>query len=76
VANDGFDVPPSEVDRLFEPFKRLDADRTDHGDGWGLSLAIVRAVSEAHGATVVAHSGVAGGLEIGVVFPAPKDQAG
>lgn len=69
VVNDGFDIAPSEVDRLFEPFKRLDADRTGHGDGWGLGLSIVRAVGDAHGATIAAQSGSAGGLEIEVAFP-------
>jgi len=54
VGNTGPVVPPSEVDRLFEPFQQLDGRRIRHGKGYGLGLAIVRAVAEAHGAKLTA----------------------
>jgi len=67
VANTGAVVPPEEMDRLFQPFQRLDGPRT--GPGLGLGLAIVSAIAAAHGADLRAGPGPAGGLELEVVFP-------
>jgi signal transduction histidine kinase len=67
VSNSGPVVPPEAVDELFQPFKRLGADRTNNGAGGvGLGLSIVQAIAEAHGATVVARPQAAGGLEVSV----------
>ena len=48
-SNTGPPVPAYEVDDLFEPFRRLNADRIDSARGAGLGLSIVRAVVRAHG---------------------------
>jgi signal transduction histidine kinase len=69
VANSGPPIPPGEVERLFRPFQRLGADRTDQSDGLGLGLSIVDAIAAAHDATVTAHAQPDGGLEIEVGFP-------
>jgi signal transduction histidine kinase len=69
VANAGSVIPPDEVDRLFEPFRRLSADRTGSHDGPGLGLSIVRAIVSAHEAKLSASALPGGGLEIGVRFP-------
>ena len=70
IVNTGPAVPPEDVERFFEPFRRAGADRTRSNDGHGLGLAIVRAVAEAHGATVIAASRLGGGLKVEVRFPA------
>jgi signal transduction histidine kinase len=69
VANSGPPVPPDEVERLFQPFQRLGADRTDHGTGIGLGLSIVKAIAVAHGASLTAGAQPGGGLDIEVSFP-------
>jgi signal transduction histidine kinase len=69
VRNSGPVVPPAEVDRLFEPFQQLDGRRIRHGEGYGLGLAIVRAIADAHGAALVAQARPAGGLDVAVTFP-------
>jgi signal transduction histidine kinase len=69
VANTGPVIAPVEVGGLFEPFRRLGADRTGR-DGLGLGLSIVRAIADAHGARLHAHALAAGGLDIQVRFPA------
>ncbi|OHV56966.1 two-component sensor histidine kinase [Pseudofrankia sp. BMG5.36] len=69
VRNSGPVVPPAEVDRLFEPFQQLDGRRVRHGEGHGLGLAIVRAIADAHGATLTATARPTGGLDIEVTFP-------
>jgi signal transduction histidine kinase len=70
VTNTGPVVPPDELQRLFEPFQRLDGRRTAHADGhYGLGLSIVRAIATAHGATLTAHPQRNGGLVVTVSFP-------
>jgi signal transduction histidine kinase len=69
VMNTGPVIPPSEIDRLFQPFQRLDPGRLHHGDRHGLGLSIVRAIALAHDATITADSLRDGGLSIEVVFP-------
>jgi signal transduction histidine kinase len=69
VANSGPQIPPEEVERLFQPFQRLGADRTDRSDGLGLGLSIVHAIAAAHHATLTAHAQPGGGLDIEVGFP-------
>ncbi len=71
VSNTGQAVPPSEVERLFQPFQRLDGCRNRHKDGHGLGLSIVRAIASAHGAEVAAAAPPEGGLALEVLFPAP-----
>ncbi len=74
VGNTGPVVPIAEVERLFQPFQRLAHDRTGPSrDGHGLGLAIVQAIVQAHGAKVTAHARSAGGLDIEVSFPSPRD---
>ncbi len=69
VGNTGFEVDPADVPRLFEAFRRGVRDRTG-SRGAGLGLSIVRAVCEAHGATVGAVALPGGGLEVTVTMPA------
>lgn len=69
VTNTGPVIPPTEIDRLFLPFQRLDPRRSHHQDGHGLGLSIVRAIATAHGATVSAQPFANGGVSIEVAFP-------
>jgi signal transduction histidine kinase len=66
VANGGPLIPPDQVATLFEPFRRLEADRTDSDRGAGLGLSIVRSVATAHGGTTTAKALPDGGLEVRV----------
>jgi signal transduction histidine kinase len=62
-------IPPAQVGRLFLPFQRLGAERAQHRDGHGLGLAIVRAIADAHGASLTATARQEGGLDVAVIFP-------
>jgi signal transduction histidine kinase len=73
VTNTGPVLPPGEVERLFQPFQRLDPHRIQHKEGHGLGLSIVRAIAAAHGATITARARSEGGLRIEVAFPAPTN---
>ncbi|MFI6600741.1 sensor histidine kinase [Nonomuraea sp. NPDC050536] len=70
VANTGPVVPADQVERLFEPFERLDSERTARDGGHhGLGLSIVRAIAVAHDAELTARPGPAGGLVVEVRLP-------
>jgi signal transduction histidine kinase len=70
VANTGPVIPPAEVQQLFQPFKRLGADRIGGHNGVGLGLSIAKAIAGAHDAQLSAHALPSGGLEIQARFPA------
>ncbi|HEX6356393.1 sensor histidine kinase [Actinophytocola sp.] len=78
VANTGPIVPATEVDRLFQPFQRLNPSRTRQNGGLGLGLSIVHAIATAHDATVTAQPRQGGGMHITVTFPGthPESEAG
>jgi len=66
-------VAPESVEMLFRPFRRLH-ERTGVG-GFGLGLAIVAAIAEAHGGTVLASPNGGGGLRVTVTLPAAGEPA-
>lgn len=69
VENTGPAVPAYEVERLFEPFRRLNTDRIESAKGAGLGLSIVRSVVHAHRGSVYATPRQGGGLIITVRLP-------
>lgn len=69
VANSGPRVGESEIARLFEPFHRETNGKRDAPAGYGLGLAIVRAIVVAHDGAVNATPRAEGGLEVVVRLP-------
>lgn len=67
VSNTGPVVPKYEIPTLFEPFRRLGADRLS-SPGAGLGLSIVRAVARAHGGDAHAEPRPGGGLVVTVTL--------
>jgi CheY-like chemotaxis protein len=55
VRDTGVGIEPAKLNRLFTPFERLDAERTDV-EGTGLGLALSRGLMEAMGGVVGAES--------------------
>ena len=73
VTNTGPVVPADAIDDLFEPFRRLPADRTGSATGAGLGLSIVRSIATAHGGRVTARpNATGGGLTVRVGLPARR----
>lgn len=52
VHNHGSYIPPSEQGNLFQAFTRSAAAVSSTARGWGIGLAIVRAIADAHGGSV------------------------
>lgn len=75
VENTGPAVPAERIDEIFEPFRRLSSDRTDHSGGSGLGLTIARSITAAHGGAVSAEPRGTDGLRLKIDLPpAPRDR--
>ncbi|MEV6036522.1 HAMP domain-containing sensor histidine kinase [Nonomuraea sp. NPDC052116] len=72
VTNSGPVIPDDQIQRLFQPFQKLAPDRHGRRDGYGLGLAIVNAVTQAHHATLTTRARPEGGLAITVRFASPS----
>ncbi len=68
IIDHGPGVPPSDRERIFEPFQRL-GDRSA-GAGVGLGLAVARGLTEAMGGKLTATSTPGGGLTMTVTLRA------
>lgn len=68
VRDHGPGVPEAERERVFEPFYRPSG-RSEEAGGWGLGLALVRQISERHGARVRQETPAGGGARFVVDFP-------
>jgi signal transduction histidine kinase len=76
VANPGARIDPTAVEELLEPFRRLESSRSRSTGGYGLGLAVVRAVAQAHGGRVAVLARREGGLEVTVSLPMASAAAG
>ena len=69
VHNEGSFIPAAEREQLFEAFRRSQAAQGSDVKGWGLGLALVRAVAEGHGGSVSVESLQATGTEFVIDVP-------
>jgi signal transduction histidine kinase len=69
VRDDGPGIPPEELERVFEPFYRVESSRNRDTGGTGLGLSIARDVAQAHGGSLIAQNLPGGGLEALLVLP-------
>jgi signal transduction histidine kinase len=69
VRNSGPVIRPYEIETMFQPFRRLDRERTAGDRGFGLGLSIVRAIARAHAGEVTAVPRAEGGLDVTVTLP-------
>lgn len=72
VRDHGAGVPEKLLERLFEPFYRVDEARDRETGGVGLGLAIVKDVVRRHDGTVYARNAAGGGLEVELSLPAAR----
>lgn len=69
VEDDGPGIDPDQLERVFEPFARLDAARSMDTGGFGLGLAIARSCVRAHGGDVTLQNRRQGGLRAVIELP-------
>jgi two-component system, cell cycle sensor histidine kinase PleC len=69
VADTGIGIPESDMQRLFEPFRRGSNARRDGIPGTGLGLSITRHLIEQHGGRIEVESEVGAGTRVRVTLP-------
>jgi signal transduction histidine kinase len=69
IADSGPGIPPDELPRIFERFHRGDASRARETGGYGLGLAISKAVIEAYGGSITPKSELGVGTRMIVCIP-------
>ncbi len=71
VEDRGPGIIEAELERVFEPFVRLESSRSRDTGGAGLGLAIARSTVRAHGGDIRLQNRAGGGLRATVVLPCP-----
>ncbi|MFN3544140.1 MAG: ATP-binding protein [Thiobacillus sp.] len=69
VRDAGPGIPDEQLEKVFRPFYRLEASRSQATGGTGLGLAIVRQLAEANGCRITLANRAGGGLEAVLEVP-------
>jgi len=69
VRDHGPGIPATELERVFEPFYRLESSRNRDTGGSGLGLSIARNIARAHGGELMLRNHPQGGLEAVLELP-------
>jgi signal transduction histidine kinase len=69
VRDHGPGIPEGEIDKVFEPFHRLEGSRSRETGGTGLGLSIARSIAQAHGGDIRLRNRDDGGLEAILSLP-------
>jgi signal transduction histidine kinase len=75
VLDEGPGIPEDMLDKVFEPFFRLEQSRNRDTGGTGLGLSIARDIAQAHGGTLTLRNRAAGGLDATLALPRGPAQA-
>jgi signal transduction histidine kinase len=76
VHNEGSYIAPEDQETIFEAFRRSHDAEHSQVRGWGLGLALVRAVAEAHGGSVGVDSLPEAGTTFTVTLPVDARRGG
>jgi signal transduction histidine kinase len=69
IRDNGPGIPEALLERVFDPFYRLEASRSRDTGGTGLGLSIARNIARAAGGDLTLHNRPEGGLEARLVLP-------
>lgn len=70
ITDEGPGIPPKDIERIFEPFVRLESSRNTDTGGIGLGMAIARDIVRRHGGDITLANRREGGLAVTVTLPA------
>ncbi|HWH60622.1 MAG TPA: ATP-binding protein [Terriglobales bacterium] len=73
VRDQGSGIERGQLQNIFERFQRTDASRSRETGGYGLGLAIAKAMTEAYGGSIAAESQPGEGTMFSVRLPATND---
>ncbi|TMH38285.1 MAG: HAMP domain-containing protein [Betaproteobacteria bacterium] len=69
VRDGGPGIPEAQMERVFDPYYRVETSRSRETGGTGLGLTIARNIAHKHGATLVLCNAAGGGLECTLTLP-------
>jgi signal transduction histidine kinase len=69
VCDRGPGIPEPELERVFDPFIRLETSRSRDTGGHGLGLSIARSILRGHGGDIVLTNRSSGGLCASLILP-------
>ncbi len=69
ITDNGPGIPEADLERVFDPFVRVEGSRSKETGGTGLGLSIARTVIHAHGGEITLTNRPEGGLRVEVVLP-------
>ena len=69
IADEGPGIPEADMEKVFEPFVRLEDSRNRDTGGTGLGLSIARNIARAHGGELKLRNRPEGGLEAILTLP-------
>jgi signal transduction histidine kinase len=69
VADNGPGIAEAEIERVFEPFYRVEGSRSRATGGVGLGLSVARDIARAHGGELTLRNRAGGGLEAILTLP-------
>lgn len=69
ILDAGPGLPPEELEKVFEPFYRVEQSRNRDTGGTGLGLAIAKNIAEAHGGRITLRNREHGGIEVLLLLP-------
>jgi signal transduction histidine kinase len=73
VADSGPGIPEADLERVFDPFVRVEKSRNLETGGTGLGLSIARTVIHAHGGEISLANRPEGGLIVTITLPYVED---
>ena len=69
ILDEGPGLPPEQLEKVFEPFYRVEGSRNRDTGGTGLGLAIAKNVAELHGGSIEVRNRPEGGLAAVLTLP-------
>jgi len=69
VVDEGPGIPAEDMQKVFEPFYRVESSRNRTTGGTGLGLSIAKGIAEDHGGSLELGNRAEGGLEATLVLP-------
>lgn len=69
VEDGGPGIPEADMERVFEPFQRVEGSRNVETGGYGLGLTSARSIVRSHGGEISLANRAEGGLKVTMAFP-------
>lgn len=69
VDDDGPGLTDAEIERIFDPFVRIETSRSRETGGVGLGLSIARSIAQSHGGRIAAERRAEGGMRMSLFLP-------